>query len=125
MDGAPISNMPSIDIEKCDQLSVPSFPTIKPESIVSQVSLSDQATQSPSVASQDDEFPDGGWEAWLTVLGAFLALLCTFGQLTSFGTFQSWYSSHQLHSLAPSTISWIGSLQLWVFFFSVSHVISS
>lgn len=63
--------------------------------------------------------PDGGWRAWRAVLGAFLALACTFGQLSSFGTFQSWYAAHQLRALAPSTISWIGAVQLWVFFFSV------
>ncbi|EKM49893.1 uncharacterized protein PHACADRAFT_265647 [Phanerochaete carnosa HHB-10118-sp] len=70
----------------------------------------------------DEEYPDGGWRAWLTVLGAFFALFCTFGQLSSFGTFQSWYSEHQLQDLSPSTISWIGSLQLWVFFFSGGFV---
>lgn len=57
--------------------------------------------------------------AHLTVLGAFLALFCTFGQMNTFGTFQTWYASHQLQSMPPSTISWIGSLQLWVFFVSV------
>ncbi|KAI0698102.1 MFS general substrate transporter [Cytidiella melzeri] len=70
----------------------------------------------------DNDYPDGGWAAWLTVAGAFLALLCTFGQLNSFGTFQSWYSDHQLSHLPPSTISWIGALQLWVFFFSGGFV---
>jgi MFS family permease len=60
------------------------------------------------------------WRRWLAVLGAFLALFCTFGQLSSFGTYLSWYSHNQLSSYSPSTISWIGSLQLWVFFFSVS-----
>lgn len=60
------------------------------------------------------------WRRWLVVVGAFLALFCTFGQLTSFGTFFSWYGNNQLSSYPPSTISWIGSLQLWVFFFSVS-----
>ncbi|KAH9849483.1 MFS general substrate transporter [Lenzites betulinus] len=63
-------------------------------------------------------YPDGGLQAWLTVLGAFLALFCTFGQLNSFGTFQTWYAEHQLRHLPPSTIAWIGSLQLWIFFFS-------
>ncbi|KAI0369431.1 MFS general substrate transporter [Pilatotrama ljubarskyi] len=70
------------------------------------------------VADTDDSFPDGGAAAWLTVLGAFLALFCSFGQLNSFGTFQTWYAEHQLSHLPPSTIAWIGSLQLWVFFFS-------
>ncbi|KAI0350173.1 MFS general substrate transporter [Trametes cingulata] len=75
----------------------------------------------PSVidaADADVSFPDGGAAAWLTVLGAFLALFCSFGQLNSFGTFQTWYAEHQLSHLPPSTIAWIGSLQLWVFFFS-------
>ena len=65
-------------------------------------------------------YPEGGRAAWLTVSGAFLALFCTFGQLNAIGTFQTWYGEHQLRDLPPSTIAWIGSLQLWMFFFSVS-----
>ncbi|EGO23354.1 hypothetical protein SERLADRAFT_469179, partial [Serpula lacrymans var. lacrymans S7.9] len=37
--------------------------------------------------------------------------------MNAFGTFQSWYSDHQLSQFSAFTISWIGSLQLWVFFF--------
>lgn len=57
--------------------------------------------------------------AWLAVFGGFLALFCSFGQLTAFGTFQTWYSAHQLASTSLFSISWIGSLQLWIFFFMV------
>jgi len=64
-------------------------------------------------------YPDGSLRANLTVLGAFIALFCTFGQMNAFGTFQAWYTEHQLAGLPASTISWIGSLQLWIFFFSV------
>ncbi|KAI0076206.1 MFS general substrate transporter [Panus rudis PR-1116 ss-1] len=93
--------MSKLDLEKCETLEGDTSPI-----------------NSCSVSSQpDDDFPDGGWRAWLTVIGAFLALFCTFGQLTSFGTFQTWYAEHQLRDMSPSTISWIGSLQLWVFFF--------
>ncbi|KAI0775615.1 MFS general substrate transporter [Trametes elegans] len=67
---------------------------------------------------QSSAVPDGGWQAWMTVFGAFLALFCTFGQLNAVGTFQTWYAEHQLRGLSPSTIAWIGSVQLWVFFFS-------
>ncbi|KAL4080862.1 major facilitator superfamily domain-containing protein [Scleroderma citrinum] len=56
-------------------------------------------------------------KAWLTVVGSFLALFCSFGQMIAFGTYQDWYSSHQLSHLSGFQISWIGSLQLWVFFF--------
>jgi hypothetical protein len=62
--------------------------------------------------------PDG-FQAKITVLGAFIALFCTFGQMNAFGTFQAWYAAHQLRELHPSTIAWIGSIQLWTFFFSV------
>ncbi|KAG8214810.1 MFS general substrate transporter [Butyriboletus roseoflavus] len=31
--------------------------------------------------------------AWLAVSGGFLALFCSFGQLTAFGTFQTWFSA--------------------------------
>ncbi|KAF7342736.1 Monocarboxylate permease-like protein [Mycena sanguinolenta] len=64
------------------------------------------------------QFPEGCPKGYLTVFGAFMALFCTFGQMNAFGTFQTWYAEHQLSHLEPSTIAWIGSLQLWVFFFS-------
>jgi hypothetical protein len=62
---------------------------------------------------------DGGLKANLTAFGAFTALFFTFGQINAFGTFQAWYSTHQLAGMPESSISWIGSLQLWMFFFSV------
>ncbi|TFK48836.1 MFS general substrate transporter [Heliocybe sulcata] len=65
----------------------------------------------------DTSFVEGGTKGYLAVAGAFLALFCSFGQITSFGTFQSWYQTHQLDR-SPSAIAWIGSLQLWTFFFS-------
>jgi hypothetical protein len=70
--------------------------------------------------SSDHTYPEGGWRANITVAGAFLALFFSFGQMNAFGTFQAWYAAHQLQRLPAATISWIGSLQLWMFFFSVS-----
>lgn len=75
---------------------------------------------SPSTVQKQPALEIPTWRRWLVVLGTFLALFSTFGQLSSFGTYLSWYSHNQLSSYSPSTISWIGSLQLWVFFFSVS-----
>ncbi|KAF9476184.1 MFS general substrate transporter [Pholiota conissans] len=66
----------------------------------------------------DDTYPEGGWHANLTVAGTFLSLFFSFGQMNAFGTFQAWYAAHQLQHLPAATISWIGSLQLWMFFFS-------
>ncbi|KAH9916394.1 MFS general substrate transporter [Epithele typhae] len=65
-----------------------------------------------------DDSCERGLSAWLTVFGAFLALFCSFGQMNAFGTFQSWYTTHQLSDRHPSTVAWIGSVQLWVFFVS-------
>ncbi|KAJ7819856.1 MFS general substrate transporter [Mycena olivaceomarginata] len=59
------------------------------------------------------QFPEGCTKGYLTIFGALMALFCTFGQMNAF---QAWYAEHQLNHLEPSTIAWIGSLQLWVFF---------
>ncbi|EMD39496.1 hypothetical protein CERSUDRAFT_111804 [Gelatoporia subvermispora B] len=106
-----------VGLKKCDSHNVASEFTVS----ATDIPYSPTSALSPLEAAQtheDDAYPEGGLRAWLTVFGAFLALFCTFGQLNSFGTFQSWYADHQLHHLPQSTISWIGSLQLWVFFFS-------
>jgi hypothetical protein len=83
------------------------------------VSLPPKVLELPIEENKPHNFPEGGFKAYLTVLGASMALACTFGQLSAFGTYQAWYASHQLRHLPASTISWIGSLQFWVFFFSV------
>ena len=82
--------------------------------------LSEDSTHMGTQLSCDGhQYPECGLKANLTVLGTFIALFCTFGQMNAFGTFQAWYAAHQLRHMPASTISWIGSLQLWTFFFSV------
>ncbi|TBU55768.1 MFS general substrate transporter [Dichomitus squalens] len=110
--------MTMADIEKCLTKESSTLPLHDDSSVTLSVTAVDEPrSHPPSVADSSASCPDGGARAWLTVLGAFLALFCTFGQLNSFGSFQTWYSEHQLNGLPASTISWIGSLQLWVFFF--------
>lgn len=58
-------------------------------------------------------FPDGGYKAWLTVLGGWLSFIATLGFLSSFSVFESYYSTTVLPTYNPSNISWIGSLQIW------------
>ncbi|KAF8192335.1 MFS general substrate transporter [Mycena galopus ATCC 62051] len=89
----------------------------KAEDSLSSLEGKSTTTQSDLVETTP-QFPEGGTRAYLTVFGAFMALFCTFGQMNAFGTFQTWCAEHQLSHLEPSTIAWIGSLQLWVFFFS-------
>lgn len=103
----------SFDTDSMGQVSV--TPTVLDASLTE--NKSQESVEEKQL--QQHQYPEGGLKAYLTVLGAFIALGCTFGQMSAFGTFQTWYTSHQLRHLSASTISWIGSLQLWLFFFSV------
>ena len=61
-------------------------------------------------------FPDGGFEAWLVVLGAFVALFCSFGYLNAFGVYEAYYQEFILPDKSASAISWIGSIQVCLLF---------
>jgi hypothetical protein len=114
------------DIEKGTQSShvqCPDAAVGEHDALTNDGQISSSSSQTSGDDTVDSHECAGGVKAYLTVFGAFLALFCTFGQMNSFGTYQTWYKAHQLHQLPPSTISWIGSLQLWVFFFSVCHVL--
>lgn len=73
-----------------------------------------------ALASPDDdkEFPDGGVQAWLAVLGSFIGLVPVFGLINSLGAIESYISKHQLANVPASTTSWIFSLYLAVSFLS-------
>jgi hypothetical protein len=62
------------------------------------------------------DFPDGGFEAWLVVAGAWCALFCSFGWINCIGIFQEYYQKNTLKDLPPSTISWIPSLETFMMF---------
>lgn len=97
-----------ISVVSSEATSSPDRPTLQ---------LNDLEASEPNERSQSSAS-----RAYLSVFGAFLALFCTFGDINSFGTFQAWYLTHQLHSMSPSAISWIGSVQLFIFFSLVSVV---
>ena len=58
--------------------------------------------------------PDGGVKAWTQVACAWVVIVTTWGYLNSFGAFQTYYTEALGES--QSTVSWVGSLQLWVIF---------
>ncbi|KAF9266671.1 MFS general substrate transporter [Marasmius fiardii PR-910] len=62
------------------------------------------------------DFPEGGWQAWLTVLGGWMVLFCTAGSMQSFGVYQNYYTLVSLTDHPPSDISWIGSVQACLMF---------
>lgn len=108
---------PMADVEKQSPspTSNPSLDSFTPRSSFQTSGSQPDGLLTKDVASHDNNKT----RAWLTVTGAFLALFCSFGQMVAFGTFQSWYSTHELSSLSEFKISWIGSFQLWAFFFMV------
>ncbi|OTA06213.1 MSF permease [Trichoderma parareesei] len=57
--------------------------------------------------------PDGGLQAWLQVVASFFLYFNHLGLLNSFGVFQSYYETALLSSSSPSSISWIGSIQIF------------
>ncbi|KAJ4371831.1 hypothetical protein N0V86_008385 [Didymella sp. IMI 355093] len=58
--------------------------------------------------------PDGGLTAWTQVFCTHLTIFTTFGFFTSFGVYQTYYENTL--GIAPSTISWIGSIQVFFLF---------
>jgi hypothetical protein len=52
--------------------------------------------------------PNGGLQAWLQVLGAWILFFNTWGVLNEFGVFQTYYESGELFRSTSSNISWVG-----------------
>ncbi|KAL4063776.1 MFS general substrate transporter [Scleroderma citrinum] len=61
-------------------------------------------------------FPEGGLQAWLTILGGSIIVFCTFGTVQSFGVYQDYYTRVFLQGYAASDVSWIGSMQTFLLF---------
>lgn len=57
-------------------------------------------------------FPEGGLRANLCLVGGFLAVFTTWGIITSFGVFQTYYKNELLPELSSFQLGWIQSLQL-------------
>ena len=61
---------------------------------------------------------DGGVYGWLTVFGACLVFLNTWGLVQAFGAYQSYYTTGILSNENASTISWIGTTQSFLLVFT-------
>ncbi|KAI0260447.1 MFS general substrate transporter [Gloeopeniophorella convolvens] len=65
----------------------------------------------PLDADIEGDYPDGGLQAWMVVLGAFCATFSSFGYINAWGAFQDYYQSTLLQQDSGATIAWIGSAQ--------------
>ncbi|OJJ98031.1 hypothetical protein ASPACDRAFT_53556 [Aspergillus aculeatus ATCC 16872] len=72
---------------------------------------------SDSLAQGPKGAPDGGVEAWLTVLGGFCAMFVSFGWVNCMGIFIDYYKTHQLRDESTSTVTWVTSLMTFMMFF--------
>jgi len=59
--------------------------------------------------------PDGGLTAWTQAAMLHLSIMTTLGYLTAFGSFQTYYETTL--GVSSSTISWLGSVQIFLLFF--------
>ncbi|KAH7308531.1 monocarboxylate permease-like protein, mch4 [Stachybotrys elegans] len=62
--------------------------------------------------------PDGGLMAWLQVAGAFILFFNTWGIISAFSVFQTYYESGELFRASSANISWIGSIQSFLLLFT-------
>jgi MFS family permease len=83
-----------------------------------QGALSSILTDRSALAAEDQREPqpppDGGLLAWTQAATAHLLIANTWGFVNSFGVFQPYYVDVLGH--APSDISWIGSVQIFLLF---------
>ncbi|KAL2783872.1 MFS general substrate transporter [Aspergillus keveii] len=75
----------------------------------------DQPRMDNTVIPTVDDFPEGGVEAWLVVLGCWCGMFCTFGLVNCIGVFEAYYISDRgpLHRYSQGNVSWITSFQAW------------
>ncbi|KAA1467719.1 MFS general substrate transporter [Dentipellis sp. KUC8613] len=95
----------SIEKQDFDVVSVAASHTSKPDTTCSSPSSHD---------SLGEDYPEGRWRAWSTVLGAWLILSCSVGMTSAFGVFQDYYTTTWLNDRSASAISWIGGVQIFL-----------
>ncbi|KAH7061239.1 major facilitator superfamily domain-containing protein [Macrophomina phaseolina] len=77
------------------------------------VTLSPAPSNAPSI--NPPPAPNGGFVAWSQAAAAHLVIFNCWGYISSFGLFQSYYTT--TFSVTPSAISWIGSVQILLIYF--------
>ncbi|KAL2758556.1 hypothetical protein ACRALDRAFT_1028240 [Sodiomyces alcalophilus JCM 7366] len=72
---------------------------------------------------EDEEtYPEGGLQAWLVVLGSWLALFGAMGLMSSLATFHAYIGSHQLKDYSHGAIGWIFSVYTFLCFFGGIYI---
>lgn len=86
----------------------------KPHGLVGTLSRTISRRSAASSWQDPGPPPDGGLQAWTQAGCVHLTIFSTFGYITSFGVFQTYYENTL--GVDPSAISWIGSIQIFLLF---------
>lgn len=70
----------------------------------------------PESKDTNGDYPDGGREAWTTILGCWCGLLAPMGWLNALAVLQARVSQHELAGLPESTTGWIFSTYAFLMF---------
>ena len=65
-------------------------------------------------ASRDEDFPEGGRTAWVSLTGCFCAWMASYGLMNTVGTFQAYLQTHQLSAYTEAEVGWIFGLYLFM-----------
>ncbi|KAK1231755.1 hypothetical protein PQX77_005121 [Marasmius sp. AFHP31] len=69
-----------------------------------------------TVDPEIDIVPDGGFRAWLVIIGITLCTFTAFGFTSTWGVFQAYYEGTALQQASSTQIAWIGSVQYALIF---------
>jgi MFS family permease len=75
------------------------------------INLEDPKVSNPTVPSPP---PDSGLIAWLQVVAGFIIFFNTWGFVSAFAVFQTYYETGELFQASSSNISWIGAIQTFL-----------
>ncbi|KAL4941791.1 hypothetical protein BDV06DRAFT_222781 [Aspergillus oleicola] len=80
---------------------------------------------SPEVTEAEpplEKYPDGGFQAWLVVLGSWCAMVPSMGLLNTFGVLHAWTGTHQLSGYSDAKIGWVFGTYAFFLYFGAAQI---
>lgn len=74
----------------------------------------DESPKLPAPTEAIPAPPNGGFVAWLQVAAGFMIFFSTWGMVTAYSVFQTYYEAGEPFKASSSNISWIGSIQCFL-----------
>lgn len=100
-----------IDVPVFDMTGMPDEKSVYSYTSQKEEKEDEESIRSYKYHNDPTYFPDGGARAWLQVVGGFFAVFVTWGLVTSFGAFQSYYKETLMPGVPAFKMGWISSIQ--------------